>query len=95
MADEVGSLEAGKRADMVIRSNELPDAQPNVNVVKQLMLVSRDQGVDTVLCNGEVVVRHGAPNLDEKRGLCAGPSRRPKRIGRSALASVESRLAGS
>jgi cytosine/adenosine deaminase-related metal-dependent hydrolase len=59
MADEVGSLEAGKRADIVIRSADLPDAQPNVAPVKQLMLVSRTKGVDTGLCNGEVLVRHG------------------------------------
>lgn len=59
MEDEVGSLEAGKRADIVIRSADLPDAQPNVAPVKQLMLVSRTKGVDTVLCNGEVLVRHG------------------------------------
>jgi 5-methylthioadenosine/S-adenosylhomocysteine deaminase len=67
LADEVGSLEAGKRADLVIRSNDLPDAQPNINVVKQLMLVSRTKSVDTVICNGDVVVRHGSlTNLDEK-----------------------------
>lgn len=63
---QVGSIEVGKRADIVIRSNDLPDAQPNVNVVKQLMLVSRTKAVDTVLCNGEIVVRHGRlVRLDE------------------------------
>jgi len=67
LADEVGSLEAGKRADLVIRTNDLPDAQPGVNVVKQLMLVSRTKSVDTVICNGDVVLRHGSlTNLDEK-----------------------------
>jgi cytosine/adenosine deaminase-related metal-dependent hydrolase len=67
MADEVGSLEAGKRADLVIRSNDLPDAQPNLNIVKQLMLVSRTKSVDTVICNGDVVVRHGLlTKLDER-----------------------------
>jgi 5-methylthioadenosine/S-adenosylhomocysteine deaminase len=64
--DELGSLEAGKRADIVIRTNALPDAQPNVDVVRQLMLVSRTKSVDTVICNGEVVVRHGSlTRLDE------------------------------
>jgi cytosine/adenosine deaminase-related metal-dependent hydrolase len=63
---ELGSLEAGKRADIVIRTNALPDAQPNVDVVRQLMLVSRTKSVDTVICNGEVVVRHGSlTRLDE------------------------------
>ncbi len=65
-SDELGSLEAGKRADIVIRTNDLPDAQPNVDVIRQLMLVSRTKSVDTVICNGEVVVRHGhLTRLDE------------------------------
>jgi len=64
---EIGSLEAGKRADVVIRATGLPDAQPNVAPVKQLMLVSRTKGVDTVICNGEVVVRRGElTRLDER-----------------------------
>ena len=67
MADQVGSLEAGKRADIVIRTNDLPDAQPNVDVVRQLMLVSRTKSVDTVICNGDIVVRRGVlTRLDEQ-----------------------------
>ncbi len=66
MESEVGSLETGKRADLVIRSDDLPDAQPNIDVVRQLMLVSRTKSVDTVICNGEVIVRHGnLTRLDE------------------------------
>jgi cytosine/adenosine deaminase-related metal-dependent hydrolase len=59
MERELGSLEPGKRADIVIRSTEIADAQPNVNVVRQMMLVSRTKGIDTVICNGETIVRHG------------------------------------
>lgn len=64
---KVGSIEIGKRADIVIRNNDIPDAQPNVDVVRQLMLVSRTKAVDTVLCNGEIIVRHGRlVRLDEE-----------------------------
>jgi cytosine/adenosine deaminase-related metal-dependent hydrolase len=67
MQREIGSLEAGKRADIVIRTDDLPDAQPNANRIKQLMLVSRTKGVDTVICNGEIVVRRGGlTRLDER-----------------------------
>ncbi len=63
---QVGSIEADKRADLVVRSTDLPDAQPNVDAVRQLMLVSRTKGVDTVICNGEIIVRHGRlVRLDE------------------------------
>jgi cytosine/adenosine deaminase-related metal-dependent hydrolase len=63
---EIGSLEVGKRADLVIRSNDLPDAQPNLDVVRQLTLVSRTKSVDTVIVDGEIVVRKGRlTRLDE------------------------------
>jgi 5-methylthioadenosine/S-adenosylhomocysteine deaminase len=66
LEEEVGSIEPGKKADIVVRSNALPDAQPNVDLVRQLVLVSRTKGVDTVLCNGEIVVRGGRlVRLDE------------------------------
>jgi cytosine/adenosine deaminase-related metal-dependent hydrolase len=55
----IGSLEVGKRADIVIRTNELAEAQPNLNVVIQLMLLSVSRSVDTVLCNGEIIYRRG------------------------------------
>jgi cytosine/adenosine deaminase-related metal-dependent hydrolase len=73
LEQEVGSIEPGRRADLVIRSAEMPDAQPNVAPVKQLMLVSRTKGVDTVLCNGEVLVRRGSlTRLDEAEAYSLG-----------------------
>jgi cytosine/adenosine deaminase-related metal-dependent hydrolase len=66
MERELGSIEAGKRADIVIRSVDFPDAWPNVDVPRQLALVSRTKGVDTVICNGDTIVRHGRlVRLDE------------------------------
>jgi 5-methylthioadenosine/S-adenosylhomocysteine deaminase len=63
---EIGSLEPGKRADLVIRSNDLPDQQPNLDVIRQMMLVSRTKSVDTVIVDGGVVVRKGRlTRLDE------------------------------
>ncbi len=56
---EIGSLEPGKRADIVIRSPDLVEALPAFNPVVQLMMLSQSRSVDTVLCNGEVVFRKG------------------------------------
>ena len=73
LESEVGSIEPGMRADIVIRAADLPDAQPNVAPVKQLMLVSRTKGVDTVLCNGEILVRRGTlTRLDEAEVYALG-----------------------
>lgn len=59
LPDALGSIEAGKRADIVIRRTNLPECWPNVDVPRQLALVLRTKGVDTVICNGETVVRGG------------------------------------
>ena len=65
-ADILGSLEVGKRADLVIRSHRLAEAQPNLNVVVQLVMLSQARSVDTVLCDGEILLRHGQlTRLDE------------------------------
>ena len=62
-----GSLEPGKRADLVIRTDELAEAVPNFNVVVQLIMLSQARSIDTVICDGEVLFRHGhLTRLDER-----------------------------
>jgi len=65
---EIGSLEPGKRADIVIRSPLAPEAQPAVNPVQQLALLSRTGGVDTVIVDGRIVLRDGrSTRVDESK----------------------------
>lgn len=59
VADLVGSLEAGKRADVVVRRADLPECMPGVNPVHQLALTMRAGSVHTVLVNGREIVRGG------------------------------------
>lgn len=66
LADRIGSLEVGKRADVVIRSQALPECLPFLAPIREMVLVSRSKSVDTVIVNGEVVVRAGRlTRLDE------------------------------
>ena len=61
-----GSIEPGKRADLVIRGNDDPDACPGVNVPYHLALLSHAGSVDTVIVNGEIMLRHGhSTRVDE------------------------------
>ena len=91
--DELGSLEAGKRADLVIRTNDLPDAQPNADPVKQMMLVSRTKSVDSVIVNGEIVVRHGAlTRLDEQEVYAEARTSTLRMAARAGLAIKNARL---
>ena len=66
MSDRIGSLEPGKRADIVIRTDAVPEAHPGMDPVRELVLVSRSKSVDTVIIDGEVVVKGGRlVRLDE------------------------------
>ncbi|MBT5414575.1 MAG: amidohydrolase family protein [Rhodospirillaceae bacterium] len=59
MADRLGSLEPGKLADIVIRTDDLPEAWPRYNPVRQHLLLARSKSVDTVIVGGETVLRGG------------------------------------
>jgi 5-methylthioadenosine/S-adenosylhomocysteine deaminase len=70
MADELGSIEPGKRADVVIRRAGLPEAAPGLDPVRDLVLATRARSVDTVVVDGEVIVRHGrSTRVDEQAVL--------------------------
>ncbi len=63
---DIGSLEVGKRADIVLRSPDSNEAQPALDEVQGLVLSHGPKSVDTVLVDGRVVVRKGRhTQLDE------------------------------
>lgn len=85
-ADRIGSLETGKKADLVIRSNELPDAQPNVDPVYQMMLLSKTKSVDTVIVDGEIVLRGGRlTRLDEATVYAEGAASVKRMMARTGI----------
>lgn len=67
LADRVGSLEAGKRADLVVRSPAIPEMHPDGDPVREAVLVARSKSVETVICDGVVVVEGGrTTRIDEE-----------------------------
>jgi cytosine/adenosine deaminase-related metal-dependent hydrolase len=56
LPNDLGVLAKGRLADLVIRSFDLADHQPNLDPVRHLALVERTKGVDHVIVNGKVVV---------------------------------------
>jgi cytosine/adenosine deaminase-related metal-dependent hydrolase len=56
MQDEIGSLEVGKRADLVLHDTDRPEWRPLLNVVNQLVWSADGRGVHTVVVDGRVVV---------------------------------------
>ena len=82
LESEIGSIEPGKRADIVVRGTGSPEAFPGVNPVHQLALTCRGGTVDTVIVDGKVVLRHGRSTLVDEELVFA-----------EAQASVKRRMA--
>jgi 5-methylthioadenosine/S-adenosylhomocysteine deaminase len=60
-SDELGSLEAGKRADILIMDLDQPRLTPAPDVANAVVYQTLGSEVETVLCGGEVVVEDGVP----------------------------------
>ena len=68
MEDSIGSLEVGKKADLVLHDTDRPEWRPLLNVMNQLVWSADGRGVDTVLVDGRVVVEGGrCTTIDEER----------------------------
>ena len=77
LEDRLGSIEAGKRADIVIRNDATPEAWPRINMERQQLLLARSRSVDTVIVDGRVVLRGGRTPSSTRR-WCTGWPRRPR-----------------
>jgi len=70
MEDRIGSIEAGKRADLVIHTLDRPEMIPVTDMTRNLMYSSRSKSVRTVIVDGRIVLENGAfVGLDEPRIL--------------------------
>ncbi len=91
MADGVGSIEAGKKADLVLFDTMRPEWRTLFNPVNNLVYSADGRSVHTVIVNGRVVVQDHVPTFVDERELIADV----QRIGESMLArsgvSFESR----
>ena len=68
MEDQIGSLEPGKKADLVLHDSDRPEWRPLLNVMNQLVWSADGRGVHTVLVDGHVVVEDGhCTNIDEQQ----------------------------
>lgn len=58
-SQEIGSLEPGKKADIVLVKYDAPHYHPAADPITHLVYSGRDADVDTVIVNGKVVMRKG------------------------------------
>jgi len=81
-----GSLEVGKRADLVVANAGAPEAYPGANPVQQLALTSRAGHARMVLVNGEIVIEDGrSTRMDEQELFAKANASIRQRIERLGL----------
>ena len=59
MEREIGSLEAGKRADLIVVGVSSPHQQPFYDLYSVLVYSTKASDVETVIVNGRVVMERG------------------------------------
>jgi cytosine/adenosine deaminase-related metal-dependent hydrolase len=81
MQGEIGSLEVGKRADLVLHDTDRPEWRPLHNVINQLVWSADGRGVHTVVVDGRVVVEDGHMTTIDESELWA----RAQRLGEAVV----------
>ncbi|UJF17975.1 amidohydrolase [Vibrio sp. SS-MA-C1-2] len=57
MEDQIGSIEVGKKADIIIVETQSPNMMPNYNPYATLVYQANPGNVDTTIVNGKVIMR--------------------------------------
>jgi 5-methylthioadenosine/S-adenosylhomocysteine deaminase len=71
MADEIGSLQVGKAADLVVFDANRPHLRPHVNPLGNLVHTGQGRDVRMVVVAGEVLVEDGRPTKVDMDTVCA------------------------
>jgi cytosine/adenosine deaminase-related metal-dependent hydrolase len=88
-AGDIGALEVGRRADVVLFDTERPEWQPLHNPVSNLVYSATGRSVDTVIVDGRVLVESGrALTLDEPAIIREARRRAPGILERTKLGPV-------
>ena len=68
---EIGSLEPGKKADVVLHDIDRPEWRPLLNVMNQLVWSADGRSVHTVFVDGRMVVEAGRMTTIDENALWA------------------------
>ena len=89
LENEIGSLEPGKKADVVIHDIDRPEWRPLLNVMNQLVWSADGRSVHTVFVDGAMVVEGGRmTTIDEGALWAAAQSAGEEITVRSGLADL-------
>lgn len=66
MEDRIGSIEIGKKADLILLNTKYPGWVPLINVVNNIVYAAGFKNVDTSIVDGEIIMEDGVlKNIDE------------------------------
>ncbi|MGE0237831.1 MAG: amidohydrolase family protein [Parvibaculaceae bacterium] len=94
MDDRIGSIEVGKRADLVIHTLDRPELIPTTDMIRALFYSARSKSVHWVIVNGRVVLEEGRfVTVDERRLLKECNAASAALLARMGLRAEPNRLA--
>lgn len=86
LADQIGSIEVGKKADFIVLDMDKPHLVPASNIISTLVLCAHGSDVEMVVIDGQVVVRdREVLTLDERRAVRRARERTPALLQRAGL----------
>jgi cytosine/adenosine deaminase-related metal-dependent hydrolase len=86
LEDEIGSLEVGKKADLIIISTSNPHMTPALNPLSNIIYSSIGRDVQTVIIDGNIVMKNRKVlTLDENQILAEASERAAAVVKRSGL----------
>lgn len=87
MGSLVGSLEAGKKADVILVQAAQPHLYPAVQPLHRIVYAASGQDVDTVIVDGEVIMRNRkVPGVDEAEILATAHEEAVRAMERAGVA---------
>ena len=85
MEKEIGSLEAGKKADLVVLNLNVPNAVPMYDVYSQIVYALKASEVETVVVGGKTLLKDGKLlTVDEAQAMA-----KAKEYGEKVQASLK------
>ena len=89
MEKQIGSLEAGKKADVILIRTDAPHATPMYNVYSQLVYALKASDVDTVIVGGKIVMQHRQMLTLDQPQILAKAREYAKKIAASLAATAK------
>jgi 5-methylthioadenosine/S-adenosylhomocysteine deaminase len=80
MQDKVGMLKPGMLADVILFNFDKPHLYPRHDVLAHLVYSARSSDIDTVIVDGNILVRSGKPVGFDVREICKQVQERAERI---------------